>query len=134
MVVVLPRRARMVFYFALSPAAAAEDSGAGSTGAAVDALGAQVAAADPFGGPTAAGGGWKGSKKKKGGGGGGGGGNDTPAPAPAPDGAKQRAADPADAGERVDPEHPLLFMGRDKHEKYGCALAAGGPASGEGEC
>ena len=132
MVVVLPRRVRMVFYFALSPAAAAEDSGAGSTGAAVDALGAQVA--DPFGGPTAAGGGWKGSKKKKGGGGGGGGGNDTPAPAPAPDGAKQRAADPADAGERVDPEHPLLFMGRDKHEKYGCALAAGGPASGEGEC
>ena len=122
----------MVFYFALSPAAAAEDSGAGSTGAAVDALGAQVAAADPFGGPTAAGGGWKGSKKK--GGGGGGGGNDTPAPAPAPDAAKQRAADPADAGERVDPEHPLLFMGRDKHEKYGCALAAGGPASGEGEC
>ena len=65
---------------------------------------------------------------------GGGGANDTPAPAPAPDGAKQRAADPADAGERVDPEHPLLFMGRDKHEKYGCALAAGAPASGEGEC
>ena len=123
----------MVFFFAMSPAASAEDSGAGAgAGADADAgaaLGSQMEAADPFGGATAAAAGWKGSKKKKGAGGGGRQPGAPQSSAASSDGGKQQqvpaeAADPADVDSCVDPDRPLLFMGRDKHEnedliKYG---------------